>query len=696
LYLAGDIAQSQVIADREMYVEDAKSTQERIDKSVMLMPKIYDLTIQPYLKFQETLILLLKSLNADKDNRTNDEKAVIERFKEQVTPALAEEILPELAKPEVQNVLIKQILPLILQKMSQGMVSDIRSVTAGPSGMLIRDLDAKRDILRPEMKTIPDVQTMLAEIAVKLRQDRNLHPSSKRELNVLFATVMPPASLTLNQEATKRREEEIRSTIEPVYYHVHKGESIVQKGEKVSREQEIKLKAFFRSTVRPIAWDKTFGVFICALFIAIGFFISPSGKPCSPLQSKDILLISVLLLLFALGAMCTYIFSLSLESRSLITLITLYPVPACIGVTSMIFAARRYCTMGLLTAFFVTLLLHAPWQIFLAFFLGSMLFTWLVVSAYTRQDAVWSIIPFTSGQLIIWIGLSLLSQIPLEIFPVIVLACAISSFLSLFLLFALCPILEMVFGYTTRFRLMELMSLEQPLMQELMVRAPGTYHHSLIVANMVEAGAKAIGANSLLCKVAALYHDIGKLQYPEYFIENQFGGPNRHDKLAPSMSALVLLSHVKRGVEMAKEYKLGQEIYDIIQQHHGTRIMQFFYQKAVKLKENPLESDYCYMGPRPQTKESAIIMLADSVEASSRTLADPTPARIKNHIDKIMKGIFAEGQLDESELTFQDLHHLSLNFQRILTGIFHQRIAYPEQKKQEKQSLEKNNTQKKN
>ena len=292
-----------------------------------------------------------------------------------------------------------------------------------------------------------------------------------------------------------------------------------------------------------------------------------------------------------------------------------------------------------------------------------MLFTWLVVSAYSRQDAIFSLLPFACGQIIIWASMLMLAQTPLEVYPQQLICTVISSILSLFLLFATSPILEQIFGYCTRFRLMELMSLEQPLMQQLMVTAPGTYHHSLIVANMVEAGANAIGANSMLCKVAALYHDIGKTSYPEYFIENQFGRPNRHDKLAPSMSALILLSHVKKGVEMAQKYKLGREISDIIQQHHGTRSMQFFYQKALKMGENPVESDYSYLGPRPQTKESAIIMLADSVEASSRTLTDPTPARIKSHIDKIVKGIFAEGQLDESELTFKDLHFLSENFQ---------------------------------
>ena len=159
--------------------------------------------------------------------------------------------------------------------------------------------------------------------------------------------------------------------------------------------------------------------------------------------------------------------------------------------------------------------------------------------------------------------------------------------------------------------------------------------------------------------------------------------------LAPGMSALILLSHVKKGTELAERYKLGQDIADIISQHHGTRLIRFFYQKALNLGEKPRESDFSYLGPRPQTKEAAILMLADSVEASSRTLSDPTPARIKTHIDTIMKGIFSEGQLDESKLTFKDLHKLSESFARILTGLFHQRIAYPDLNKDKKTASDK-------
>ena len=324
------------------------------------------------------------------------------------------------------------------------------------------------------------------------------------------------------------------------------------------------------------------------------------------------------------------------------------------------------------------LMLQADASFFFYQFLSAMLATWIITSAQNRPDVIWGLFPLAGGQMLIWIGAAALLQTPLWEIPAQLCAVGINSLLTLIVLFAVSPVLELIFGYSTRFRLMELMSLEQPLMQELMVTIPGTYHHSLVVANMVEAGAKAIGANSLLCKVAALYHDAGKLSYPEYFIENQFGGPNKHDRLAPSMSALIILSHVKKGTELAEHYNLGQDITDIIRQHHGTRVIRYFYQKALNLGEKARESDYSYPGPRPQSKEAAILMLADSVEASSRTLTEPTPARLRAHIDTIIKGIFSEGQLDESELTFRDLHYLSESFQRILTGIFHQRIVYPE------------------
>ncbi|MBW1801530.1 MAG: HDIG domain-containing protein, partial [Deltaproteobacteria bacterium] len=247
------------------------------------------------------------------------------------------------------------------------------------------------------------------------------------------------------------------------------------------------------------------------------------------------------------------------------------------------------------------------------------------------------------------------------------------------------PLIEMSFGSTTDIKLLELANLDQPLLRDLMVQAPGTYHHSVITSNMVEATAKAVNANPLLARVSAYYHDIGKMKKPLYFIENQMGGENKHEKLAPSMSSLILISHVKDGVELARENKIGREIIDIIQQHHGTSLISFFYQKAkdrMVVKGGKAtdikEEDFRYPGPKPQTKEAGLVMLADMVEAAARSLVDPAPARIQGLVQKIINKVFSDGQLDECELTLKDLHEIAKSFNKTLSGIFHQRVEYPE------------------
>ncbi|MBI4840792.1 MAG: HDIG domain-containing protein [candidate division NC10 bacterium] len=245
----------------------------------------------------------------------------------------------------------------------------------------------------------------------------------------------------------------------------------------------------------------------------------------------------------------------------------------------------------------------------------------------------------------------------------------------------LLPLLEKSFGRTTDFTLLELSNLNEPMLRHLVLVAPGTYHHSIMVGTLAEAAAEAVGANALLCRVGAYYHDIGKTRHPAYFIENQSDAMNRHDKLAPSLSRAILMAHVKEGVEMARAYGLPEVLVDLIPQHHGTRLVSYFYQRARERTDPDLhavkEEDYRYPGPKPQTREAAILMLADAVEAAARTLSDPTSARIQGAVQKIITGIFVDGQLDECDLTLRDLHLIANNFVRILTGIFHHRVDYP-------------------
>jgi len=242
------------------------------------------------------------------------------------------------------------------------------------------------------------------------------------------------------------------------------------------------------------------------------------------------------------------------------------------------------------------------------------------------------------------------------------------------------PLLEGLFNVLTDIRLLELSNINNPLLQQLAVKAPGSYNHSLVVGTLAEEGAKAIGGNPLFCRVAAFYHDIGKINKPEYYVENQ-RGTNPHDRLAPSMSALIIAAHVKDGIKLAREAGLPEQIVDIIPQHHGTKMMTYFYEKARNSTDPALgpvkKEDFRYPGPKPQTREAAIFMLADAVEAAARTVEEPTPNRLEDMIRKVTNAIVLDGQLEECDLTFADLHRIQDAFLRLLVSMYHHRVDYP-------------------
>ncbi|MBQ2994459.1 MAG: HDIG domain-containing protein [Peptococcaceae bacterium] len=241
------------------------------------------------------------------------------------------------------------------------------------------------------------------------------------------------------------------------------------------------------------------------------------------------------------------------------------------------------------------------------------------------------------------------------------------------------PYLETLFGITTSIRLLELANPNQPLLKRLMTEAPGTYHHCIMVGNLGEAAADAIGANGLEVRLGAYYHDIGKLKRPYFFAENQFSGANPHDNITPQLSTLIITSHVKDGLEMAREEKLPPILMDMIGQHHGDSTVSYFYYKAKSLDENAREQDFRYENPKPQTKEAAILMMADTVEAAVRSKKDATPGQIEGFIRTLIKGKLNDGQFDECELTFRDLDQIAVAFARVINGIYHKRVEYPPQ-----------------
>ncbi|MBC8134441.1 MAG: HDIG domain-containing protein [Fibrella sp.] len=258
----------------------------------------------------------------------------------------------------------------------------------------------------------------------------------------------------------------------------------------------------------------------------------------------------------------------------------------------------------------------------------------------------------------------------------------ISGLFAMALFYTGVAIFERWFGITTHLRLLELSDPATPILQEFRLKAPGTYAHSLMVGTLAHAAAEGIGADSLLCRVAAYYHDLGKMNRPEFFIENQSGLENVHDRIAPSLSALVLSAHVKDGVEMCRAMGMPPRVIDVVEQHHGTTLMKFFYYKAAGGRLDPaMEAQFRYPGPKPQSKEAAILLLADSVEAASRSLEKPTPARIETFVAEIIEDKRADAQLDECDLTLWELKMVQETFARTLSGALHARIAYPGDRK---------------
>jgi hypothetical protein len=244
------------------------------------------------------------------------------------------------------------------------------------------------------------------------------------------------------------------------------------------------------------------------------------------------------------------------------------------------------------------------------------------------------------------------------------------------------PFFEYLLQTVTNISLLELTDSNHPILQRMIMEAPGTYHHSLVVGNLADSACSAIGANGLLARIGAYYHDIGKLQKPEYFIENQDIKKNAHDELTPTMSKLIIMNHIKEGLELAKKYSLSPVLLDFIRQHHGNSLVYYFYRRALEGKEEDqevAEEGFRYPGPKPNTKETAIVLLADSVEAATRSLKDPTPDKIKETVHKIINNKFIDGQLDECELTLKDIEEISSVFTKILSGMYHSRVNYPQE-----------------
>jgi putative nucleotidyltransferase with HDIG domain len=495
-------------------------------------------------------------------------------------------------------------------------------------------------------------------------------------------------NISLNRHETEARKQLAIVQAKPILYKIKAGEMILREGERVTAEQIEKLRALAEQarTEKTLARLTGGGLLLVCLLLTAYFAGLQHTRAVGGEHDRNLLFCTFLLVVLLIVAKFAGILTetwtdaavFSIPATSLVFGIPL----ACGAMTVCLFLGPALAqTFGLVIAVCSAIVLKNRFELFIYFWLSS------VIAAYWTQSCRERQLIIQAGLKVGLINVILATAVDLyfgEATAYRLLWNAVFAFMggafAGIITIGVAPFIEMLFNYTTDITLLERANLERPLLRRLMIEAPGTYHHSVIVGSLVEAAATEIGANPLLAKVCGYYHDIGKIKKPLYFIENQANARNRHDKLAPSMSALILSSHVKEGVEIARQHKLGSAIIDTIKQHHGTSLISFFYEKAKQLRgeENVNINDFRYPGPRPQTKEAGLVMLADVVEAASRTLENPTPARIQGLVQNLINKIFSDGQLDDCELTLKDLHRIARSFYKILNGIHHHRIEYAE------------------
>ncbi|MFO7497072.1 MAG: HDIG domain-containing protein [Desulfobacterales bacterium] len=509
-----------------------------------------------------------------------------------------------------------------------------------------------------------------------------------RNLIVDFIQQLIQPNITLNRNETETRKEAAAAEIKPILYQIKAGEMLLREGERLTQVQLLKLQTLQDQTRNTQLWVRSAGtaLLILCLLVTACTLHARNHIPGGQDHNKTLLFLATVFLIFLFVAKISFLLARAIavnEPFGITHSAISYGIPLAAGAMSVcLFLCLDWAiAFSVVTAVSVAVLFHNRLEIFIYFLINSSMAAYWLQNCRERRAFIRAGTRLGLLNVVLVTALNLYSGDVAGIRLLWNWAFAFLGGVGAGLVAAgIAPLLEVTFDYTTDIKLLELANLDRPILRRLMIEAPGTYHHSVIVGSMVEAAATAIGANSLLAKVCGYYHDIGKIRKPLYFIENQIHGKNKHDKLAPSMSALILIAHVKEGVEIARENKLGQAITDTIRQHHGTSLISYFFEKAKQRRgeENVNIDDYRYPGPRPQTREAGLVMLADVVEAASRTLENPTPSRIQGHVQNLINKVFSDGQLDECELTLKDLHQIAKSFNKILNGIHHHRIEYSE------------------
>lgn len=587
------------------------------------------------------------------------------------------------------NIIVQLLEPITYKKIVNDL-SELQSSGNEKVVMRMVDADGAGNEIPLEVSSLADVNDIKRKIKTNPLKSYKINSKERRNIVRLVQAMIVP-NMRINLQETSERKQNARDSVLPIKISMKKNQVIISEGAPITKKHIYMLNHI--KNLKDKKQSDLISLMSAILFVGliIVFFSYLKRFSISKIQvnHKDLIAMGTVTLSLVL---ITKIFLFLTDSAPLLEMGIELPVDTFMYFTPFAAGAMMVgllMTSGevvwLFTLFYslvIGLMLNFNFSAMLVTLVGGVAGARGVFGCKKRNDI------YRAGLRTGLVNIFVISCITLITVKDsigwhmlwYIIAGFASGVISSLIAMMLIPWLESMFSYTTDLRLLELSNLNHPLLRDLLLKAPGTYHHSIIVGTMAESAAEQIGANALLSKVGAFYHDIGKAAHAEYFIENQRKGHNPHDQISPHMSKTILIAHVKDGVELGAKHKLGKPIIDIIQQHHGTTLISYFYNKAKEAEDDihqVSEEEFRYPGPKPQFREAGIVMLADSIEAAARSLDEPTPVRLQNIVKNIIQNKFLDGQLDECNLTLKDLSVIEGVFKRILLTLYHQRIDYP-------------------
>ena len=590
---------------------------------------------------------------------------------ESVTEVQMDDSLDTPGRAEALRELMPEIKEADLAILAQTTQSDNAYVAAVVND-LIREFMGEESGITQELLT--EHKNTIDDMIINMRMDSS---DELFAINAVERCVRP--NLFIDYDLTRQKQEEAMDAVPPEMITVQEGEKIVGEGEIITEEHLAKLQA--QGMVGSVA-TSVLGVLLTMFLPLVMLIVYLYQNNREIYNNVGQLYLLGIIIVLVLGV-----------SKGIIAIdVSRWPdfaaqlgYMAPIAVAGMLIAVLLDSRLAVLVVALMSILLGIMLDNQLRFTLvgmaGGIAGIYSVSKLSQRSDLVMAGVYVSLANIVSILAVGLMLNIPYGVLVSsgIILGVA-NGVISSILTNGALPILESAFKLSSPVRLLEFSHPNNPLLKRLMTEAPGTYNHSILVGNLAEAAADAVNGDSLLVRVGAYYHDIGKIKRPYFFIENQMITDSPHDKIGPSLSTLIITSHVKDGLEMARQNKLPQRILDIIEQHHGTSLVTYFYHKALENErmESINEEEYRYEGPKPKTREAAIVMLADSCEAALRSLQSRAPVRVEGLVRKLIKNKLADGQFDECDLTFQDLDVIANSFVRVLTGIYHRRVEYPD------------------